>query len=259
MKAGRSALAALAVILNTAAAGAQSPGEADAFVGVWEVAAVGKDLSCRLQLRGEEAGQGFGVGAPPACRRALPALAPVAHWKPTPDGKLILTGADDKTLVEFGAPDEKGARKGSAGGQDYTVGPVALRKKAEEKAKPGARPAAALTQANAVAPPPVEPAAGAPEPQAMPGRYAVLRSNGRSGCTLTLGTAAAGAGRFVAGLAEGCQDKGLVIFSPVSWRYSGGQLVLTAAKGHEVTLVFTSEGFRKDPPSGAELRLTREP
>lgn len=247
------------MVATGAPATAQSSMGTEAFLGVWEVAAVGK-LSCRLQLRGDEAGQGFGLGAPPACRRALPALAPVARWKPMPDGTLALSGTDDKPLVEFGAPDEKGVRKGSAGGQDYTMAPVALRKKAETKPKAGGTSgAAAPVQATAVAPPPVEPAAGAPEPQAMPGRYAVLRSQGRSGCTLTLGTAAAGADRFVAGLGKGCQDKGMMIFSPVAWRYAGGQLTLTAAKGHEVTLVFTREGFRKDPPSGAELRLTREP
>jgi hypothetical protein len=260
MMAARFALAGLVALSGAVAAKAQSPVDPEAFVGVWEVAANGKDLTCRLQLRGDAAGQGFGLGAPPACRRALPILAAVARWQPVPDGRLVLSGPDDKALLEFGPPDDKGARKGSAGDQDYTISPVVLRRKPEAKAKVAARAGAGtLPQAESVAPPPVKPAATAPEPQAIPGRYAVLRSQGRSGCIVTLETATAGTGRFVAGLAEGCQDKGMIIFSPVAWRYSSGQLVLTAAKGHEVTLVFTNEGFRKDPPSGAELRLTREP
>jgi hypothetical protein len=256
----RSAGPTLAVLLATTPAWAQSPPSVDALLGVWEVTAVGKGLSCRVQLRNDPSGDGYAAGAPPACRRALPALAALARWKPAADGTLVLAGSDGSALLGLGAPDGKGVRTGSAGGQDYAMAPVALRAKPEKKEKIGFRVGLqAAAPANVVAPPPVEPAGNAPDARSLPGTWAVMRLSGPSGCVVTLGTTATTSGRLAAGLAEGCQDKGMVIFSPVAWRYEAGRLTLTAAKGHEVTLVYTRDGFRKDPPSGAELRLTREP
>jgi hypothetical protein len=59
-------------------------------------------------------------------------------------------------------------------------------------------------------------------------------------------------------LLDGCHDRGLAAFDPVTWRYEAGRLTITARRGHEVTLISERDGtWRRDPEIGMTLILRK--
>jgi hypothetical protein len=101
----------------------------------------------------------------------------------------------------------------------------------------------------------------APPSAAVPGVYVVDRYIEKDVCRVELGRGmVTAAGRHEIRLVEGCRDAGLAAFDPVSWRYEGGRLTITARRGHEVTLISERAGqWRRDPEVGAMLVLRRAP
>jgi hypothetical protein len=229
------------------------PPPVEKLIGVWELSSA-NGMTCRMQLRPDRLGDGYVVGTPPACKRAIPLLTALSRWSAGQD-ELILSATDGRDILRFGRPDRDGVRKAGVGGQDYALKPVNLRSaQTENGGSPAVRPAVI-----AVVRAPTEPAAGAPKGETVPGIYGAVRSSGPSGCRIRLLAAGPDALRRPASLEPGCADAGLIVFNPVAWRYEEGRLTLFAAKGHDVSLVFSADGsFRKDPPSGAELRLKAE-
>jgi hypothetical protein len=102
----------------------------------------------------------------------------------------------------------------------------------------------------------VEPAE---KPADVPGRYAILRGDKDTGCMLTLDDRARGPrGSNKAVLAPACRDSGIVIFDPIGWHMSHGDLVLLARKGHDAKLEKTPGGtWARDPKDGKPLGLKK--
>jgi hypothetical protein len=101
--------------------------------------------------------------------------------------------------------------------------------------------------------------AKAPPLASLPGTYLVDRYAEREVCRIDLGRAMmAVSGRFEVRLLDGCRDRGLAAFDPVSWRYEAGRLTITARRGHEVTLISERDGlWRRDPEIGMTLILRK--
>lgn len=93
----------------------------------------------------------------------------------------------------------------------------------------------------------------APAGAGGPGRYALLREEGKdSGCLVNLMQN----GR--AQLGPGCRDQGLVIFDPVGWSAGRNSIVLRARKGHRVNFVYKPDGtWLRDPPDKRPLALRK--
>jgi hypothetical protein len=93
----------------------------------------------------------------------------------------------------------------------------------------------------------------------IPGRYAILRGDKDTGCMLTLDDRARGPrGGNKAVLAPACRDSGIVIFDPIGWQMSHGNLVLMARKGHDTKLEKTTTGtWARDPKEGKPLGLKK--
>lgn len=91
------------------------------------------------------------------------------------------------------------------------------------------------------------------------GRYAILRGSKDTGCMLTLEAGVRGPrGSNKAVLAPACRDSGLLIFDPVGWELSQGQLVLMARKGHDTHLERQPDGtWQKDSKEGKPLTLRK--
>ncbi len=106
---------------------------------------------------------------------------------------------------------------------------------------------------------PANPAAAAPKPSAVAGRYAILRKGSKdTGCMLTLEEGGKGQSGGKALLSPACRDQGVVIFDPAFWRIVKGRLVLIARKGHATHLDLQADGtWQKDPKEGKALILKR--
>jgi hypothetical protein len=261
------ALFGLVAALSTQAGVAQA--RAVGAEGAWELSLDAANRRCMVTLRGEAAPGGQALAAPAGCRKALPILTQAAAWTSAASGGVRLLAKDGSTVLEF-APDADGALKAAgADGQNYTLGGARgaprLGLKAQETtgsvpgfsvARPpaGAPAAAQMAQARPAGVP--APAGVAPSRQLIPGRYAVLREDGKdTGCMVTLedkpGRGPRGSLR--AFLAPACRDQGLVIYDPVGWSLNGGKLTLYARKGHGTNFLVTPDGgWTKDPSEGGK-------
>lgn len=118
--------------------------------------------------------------------------------------------------------------------------------------------AASLGLAVAAATPLSASAAGAAQPGAVAGRYAILRAGDKdTGCMLTLFDHVRGPGGYRAQLAPACRDQGVVIFDPVGWSLERGRLALTARKGHQAHFEQQDGVWRRDAKEGKALGLKR--
>ncbi|MET0605916.1 MAG: AprI/Inh family metalloprotease inhibitor, partial [Beijerinckiaceae bacterium] len=72
------------------------------LAGGWDVSSPDGSRKCRIQLNAREVADGRMVlGAPPACRRAIPALASVGQWALGRDGRIHLYAQDGAPLGSF--------------------------------------------------------------------------------------------------------------------------------------------------------------
>jgi hypothetical protein len=256
---GRIAIAAAIGLTALAAADAGAATDrrfgVEAAAGGWDIALDDTSRRCRLMLRAEATGAAHALAMPAGCRRALPILAGAGGWRPGDQARLALLARDGGVLLDF-APDGKGgfAAQGPEG-ETYRIAPAdpGQRERLAQTApgfqspRPAAAPAAPAAT-GAVALPPATPAT-------MPGRYAVLREEGRdTGCMVTLEDKAKGPrGSVKAFLAPACRDNGIVIFDPAGWSLDRGRLVLFARKGHTAHFDRQPDGaWLKDPKQGGK-------
>lgn len=250
------AMAAALAALAAADAGAATDRRfgVEAAAGGWDMALEESNRRCRLVLRAEASGESHSLAMPAGCRRALPILADARGWRPGEEARLVLVARDGGPLLDF-APDGKGgfAAQGPQG-ETYRIAPAdpGQRERLAQTA-PGFQPARPAPAAPAAAPaaPTLPPAT----PASMPGRYAVLREEGRdTGCMVTLEEKARGPkGSVKAFLAPACRDNGIVIFDPAGWSLDRGQLLLFARKGHSARFLRQPDGsWTKDPKEGGK-------
>lgn len=214
--------------------------------GLWDLSRVDANRACRLTLRNEETAPGrHALGAPAGCRRALPILASAAGWTAVEGGALRLLAADGGPLLEF-SPKGGGALEATGPqGEIYRL------------SSQGGAPRRWASEGRIVTAQATPSLALAPSRASVPGRYAILRDDGKdTGCMVTLedrgGRGPKGSSR--AFLAPACRDQGLLIFDPVGWALVGGRLTLYANKGHSLVFLVGPDGksWSKDPATGGK-------
>jgi hypothetical protein len=244
--------------------------------GIWTISAGSSKNECRVVLRTDAAEKGYGLAMPPGCRKALPALKPVQSWSMTDDDAVQLDDASGQPIVTFDKDNSGVLRAAASDGQPLTLtkldptkhtdddptvvnlNPVAAGYAKAKAAKdagngPGTTTASATPNAGA-------PARAAPVTvSGTAGNYAVLRGDRDTGCMVTLDEKGRGPkGSLRAHLAPACRDQGIVIFDPLGWQLQGQGLVLTARKGHTVTLQMNADGlWVKQPEDMKGLTLKR--
>lgn len=242
-------LAALAASPLLIGAGPPAPADINALAGAWDLVLDSSPRRCRLNLALDPAGIGRALRFPAGCRPALPILKRAGGWHVPAGGMLQLVDAMGESVLELRAEGQARFVGKAASGEAYRL------ERDEEQRIASLPPAPAL---GVPQPTPIDPAK-APEPSSLPGTYLVDRYTERDVCRIVLAPTAIGAsGRYEARLLDGCRDVGLRAFDPLTWRYEGGRLTLTARRGHEVTLISEREGqWRRDPEVGATLVLRK--
>jgi hypothetical protein len=254
--AGAAVLAVLSGVAGRAATADAPPPSAlvSALAGGWELADGKSGRKCRLTLSDTPVANGYGLGAPPACRTAVPLLVQAAAWAVTPEKRIEFLDASGKTLLAFDRAAAPGTFAASQGGA-FTLAAVGGTKEA-----PRAATVAAALDAKAAAPATPEAVLPPLNPDEVVGTWGMARERFKPLCSIDLLPAKGKkAGTFAAKLSGGCIDIGLKVFSPVAWRTDRGRLILIAAKGHEQSFAPGKDGvFGKDPPSGSELYMRKQ-
>jgi hypothetical protein len=237
----------------TVAIGLSGPAAAQldltAVAGSWDLSLEGANRSCRVMLAPDESPVGRLLRFPAGCRRALPILNRMGGWTAADADHIDLLDVHGAPMLHFESQDE-GMVAATATGEVFRL----------------ERPQGFVQTIRLPPPPPI----GVPQPTpvdpvkapalaSLPGTYVVDRYSDRDVCRIDLGRAMVlASGRFEVRLLDGCRDRGLAAFDPVSWRYEAGRLTITARRGHEVTLISEREGFwRRDPEIGMTLILRK--
>jgi Protease inhibitor Inh len=245
--------AASFALVGLTGAGPAAPADPARLAGAWDLALDGSHRRCRITLALDEGPAGRALRFPAGCRRALPVLNSAGGWLVPANGTVRLLDKQGEPALEFEARDEILVAHAKSG-EIYHL------ERQEKAAEPGSTPAPIPAGLGAPQLTPIDPAK-APAFWSLPGTYVIDRYSEREVCRLGLTSTMVGAGgRFEAVLLDGCRDPGLLVFNPAAWRYEGGRLILTARRGHEVTLVSEREGqWRRDPEVGATLVLRKAP
>jgi hypothetical protein len=257
-----------AVLVASAPAGAATADLTAALAGAWELANPKASRSCRLTLGTDAVPGGLVVGAPPACRIAMPLLVQVSAWTINPDKSISLLDGAGKSVVDF-RPSGNGVHFAAHAGSDsFVLTPLTGAKDADRTGSI----AAALSGKEASGKDPAAPKVGAPavrtaaaeltplRPDALVGVYGVAREKNKPVCSIELTPKPLKkGGLFAAVLSGGCIDTGLKVFDPIAWRTDKGLLYLIARKGHEQGFAAGTDGiFAKEPPSGSQLFLKKQ-
>ena len=235
--------------------------------GIWTLSVGANKRECRMVLRTEQSGAGMGLAMPPGCRKALPDLKSVQQWSMSDDHSVSFDDASGQPVLVLSSP-QAGVLHGtdSAGnalvlskldpthptddGPIVSLNPVTAGFEKAAAAKAGTPLAEVPPAVARVAPVTVTGTAG---------NYAVLRGDRDTGCMVTLDPSVHGPkGTLKARLAPACRDQGIVIFDPLGWQLQANALVLTARKGHTVSLQLDSNGiWVKAPEDVKALALKR--
>jgi hypothetical protein len=247
---------------GTTAAAAPGGDLTGVLAGPWELANPKASRSCRLTLGAEAAPGGHVLGAPPACRIAVPLLVQVSAWTVNEDKSLSLVDAAGKSVVDFKPTAQAGHFAAKAGTESFTLVPATGPKDGDRTSSIAAAlsgkvaPSGVQVAAAAAAPAELPPL----RPEAVTGLYGIAREKNKPVCSIDLtNRPLRKPAVFVASLSGGCIDAGLKVFDPVGWRTDKGRLFLIARKGHEQGFAPGADGvFAKDPPSGAQLFLKKQ-
>ncbi|MDF2114077.1 AprI/Inh family metalloprotease inhibitor [Roseiarcaceae bacterium H3SJ34-1] len=250
-RAGRAAVMIGFICLSAAAGAATDINVVAGTSGAWDMSLNDTNRKCRLYLRVDTEAAGHALGMPSGCRRALPILMDVTAWNMPDESRIELADKDGKAILSFAPANENALAAKGPEGETYemvNLNPAYRTKVAQAQtstqtlaqAQPRTPAATAATRPAAQ---PQQPALPPARMSDIPGRYAVLRENGRdTGCMVTLMEQSRGRGQNRAQLAPACRDQGIVIFDPLGWSLERGQVVLTARKGHKLHLDHQPDG-----------------
>jgi hypothetical protein len=224
------------------------------LAGAWEIASPDASRKCRVLLNPREtAERRMVLGAPPACRMAMPALTGAAQWGLGEDGRIHLYKQDGAALGAFRRELDGVFR--AEGWVELTLTAIGGRPTEAPRAETVAATLQALTG---------ETPAKDVDRAALVGRYNLTRTRDAEGCGLDLRRIPGprpkqGGPVWSVTLDQACRDDGLRVFDPVGWQYEHGRVFLVARKGH--TIGFTAErdgGWVKDPVAGRPLWMRRK-
>jgi Protease inhibitor Inh len=197
------ALAALAVLL-----GCTTPGRAqDAstlkkdMIGQWELSTTERSKTCVVTLKGDATPQGLKLELEPACAAALPFTKDIAAWSIKGLGDIVrLQDGAGAAVIDF-TEVESGIFEGLRQGEGIYI----LQNLAAARSL-----AKSMDQ--------------------MIGDWAMVRSNGRPICGLTLTNTEASPDNFQVFLKPRC-DSAVAAFNPTVWRLERGELLLMSKDG----------------------------
>lgn len=256
-------IAAPIMLLAATPANAAAVDLTQALAGAWELSNPKASRSCRLTLSADSAPGGHMVGAPPACRIAMPLLVQVTAWSISADKTISLLDATGKSVVDFQPSGSAVQFTAHDTAGSFVLAPVTGAKDADRtgsiaaalsgKASPPGKPGAPGVQTAAAELSPLR-------PDALIGTYGVGREKNKPICSIDLTPRPLKkVGLFTAVLSGGCIDTGLKTFDPIAWRTDKGLLFLVARKGHEQGFAAGNDGiFAKEPPSGSQLFLKKQ-
>ena len=204
MSSGRSgimvaALTALLAFASQAAAQDSSTLKKD-MIGQWELATTERSKTCVVTLKGDTTPQGLKLELEPSCAAALPFTKEITAWNIKGLDIVRLQDAAGQPVIDF-TEVESGIFEGLRTGEGVYI----LQNLAAARSL-----AKSMDQ--------------------MIGDWAMVRSNGRPICGLTLTNTEASADNFQVFLKPKC-DPTIEAFRPTMWRLERGEILLMSANG----------------------------
>jgi len=171
------------------------------MIGQWELSTTERSKTCVVTLRGDSTPQGLKLELEPGCAAALPFTKDIAAWSIKGLGDIVrLQDAAGQAVIDF-TEVESGIFEGLRQGEGIYI----LQNLAAARSL-----AKSMDQ--------------------MIGDWAMVRSNDRPICGLTLTNTEATADNFQVFLKPRC-DPAVVAFAPTMWRLERGELLLLSASG----------------------------
>jgi hypothetical protein len=225
------ALAALAILLG----GAMPVRAQDAstlkkdMIGQWELSTTERSKTCVVTLKADSSPQGMKLELEPACAAALPFTKAIAAWSIKGLGDIVrLQDGAGAAVIDF-TEVESGIFEGLRQGEGIYI----LQNLAAARSL-----AKSMDQ--------------------MIGDWAMVRSNGRPICGLTLTNTEASPDNFQVFLKPRC-DPAVAAFNPMAWRLERGELLLMSKDG-EVWRFEADDNaqWRRVPDSADPLIMVRQ-
>lgn len=201
---------------------------AQQMIGDWELATAGRDRTCAVALKGDNARGGNKLELETGCGDALPFTREIAAW--TIKGVDIVRLQDAKGDAVLDLTEvENGIFEGVRPGEGVFI----LQNLAAARA---------LTRST----------------DQMIGDWSVMRGIGKTICGITLTNNEAGSGAFQAFVKPRC-DPSFAAFAPTSWRLERGELLLISTNG-EIWRFEADDNaqWRRVPDSAEPLLLVRQ-
>ena len=170
------------------------------MIGQWELSTTERSKTCVVTLRGDATPQGLKLELEPGCPKALPFTKDITAWNVKGLDIVRLQDAAGQPVIDF-TEVESGIFEGVRQGEGIYIlqNLVAARSLAKSMDQ-------------------------------MIGDWAMVRSNGRPICGLTLTNTEATADNFQVFLKPKC-DPAVEAFRPTMWRLERGELLLISASG----------------------------
>jgi hypothetical protein len=170
------------------------------MIGQWELSTTERSKTCVVTLKNDTTAQGLKLELEPACAKALPFTREITAWNVKGLDIVRLQDAAGQPVIDF-TEVESGIFEGMRQGEGiYLLQNLA----------------AARSLAKSM--------------DQMIGDWAMVRSNGRPICGLTLTNTEATGDNFQVFLKPKC-DPAVETFKPTMWRLERGELLLMAANG----------------------------
>ena len=170
------------------------------MIGQWELSTAERSKTCAVTLKADAASQGLKLELEKECAEALPFTKDIASWSVKGLDIVRLQDAKGQPVIDF-TEVESGIFEGLRTGEGVYI----LQDLASARSL-----ARSMDQ--------------------MIGDWAMVRSNNRVICGLTLTNTEAGPDNFAAFLKPRC-DPVVATFAPNAWRLERGELVLQSANG----------------------------
>jgi hypothetical protein len=225
------AVAALAILLGCAAPSCAQDASTlkKDMIGQWELSTTERSKTCVVTLKGDATPQGLKLELEPGCAAALPFTRDIAAWSIKGLGDIVrLQDPAGQAVIDF-TEVESGIFEGLRQGEGIYI----LQNLAAARSL-----AKSMDQ--------------------MIGDWAMVRSNGRPICGLTLTNTEATPDNFAVFLKPRC-DPAVAAFAPTVWRLERGELLLMSASGEAWRFEADDNAqWRRVPDSADPLIMLRQ-